>query len=305
MRPLTTELSPSNGMLQPVETATERIQARPQYPAFNIPDLDTNNNPVLSGAKAPANQSIAEYSPYGDDGEEYVESVDLEDLGNGIFDEQRLPKSNPLFFKKKTKPASIVPIDEDGIVDGKHFGLPGTHFEKIDNYTGQVGITYYDELFPDEVEEMRRSNFLGFGKKAKAKREERQERRKNKKDDRRARKQARVDRKNKRVDIRQYKAETKLIGKENGEESGLDKVINGAKSIFADQNQINDVIGSDGNGSDGSGSGGYTEDTSGGYGGNIPNPKSDKSKLGMFGGTTGIIILLALVGAAIYMFKNK
>jgi hypothetical protein len=290
----------------------------PVLPGMMIPTGD--NSPSGAGT-TPLGANIFTMGEFGNED-------DSEDTGlmpQIAFDDNEL--FDGLRYSKPHRPTLRDSISEYGgkkhksigeLISGLLFGLPNTIFRKSkkSNYGGDEGFDIYDEVFPEELSdnefeefldhENHIESFLGIGKKARAKKEKRVERREARKTARADRKQARVNRKNKRVEIKQFKAETKRIGKENGDPSVLDKVITGAKSIFADQNQVNDNSGSDNSNSDGSGydTSDPTGNGGGGYGGDIPNPNASKSKLGMFGGTTGIIIMLALIGAAIYILKS-
>ncbi|TKB96851.1 hypothetical protein [Pedobacter cryophilus] len=277
-------------------TAMDLVIQGPSTPAFNVPDLSDNNS-VNIAASSPVSNAIAAYNPYDDD-EEYISNYDLEDLEDEIFD-SGLPKTNPNFFRKKTNTKPLFPIDQNGIVDGKYFGQPGTYFQKVDNYTGQVGMMYFNEIFPDELDEYNMSNLFGGKNKAKrvAKREQRQS-------DRRVRKQAKVDRKNKRVEIRGYKAETKRIGVENGEPSILDKVLDTAKGfIGGNDNNLTDEAGYD--------EGNYQTEGATDQNGNFlsvdKNFQPQTKTAGIFGSNpvVAILIMLALFGGVVYFIKTQ
>ncbi|MBK0383532.1 hypothetical protein I5M32_11245 [Pedobacter sp. SD-b] len=262
-----------------------------------------------------------------DDDDSLTPLIAFED--NEIFDGLR--RSKPFTPNIRDAISAFVGKEKggkiSGLVSGYAFGLPDTYFRRKNqplNFSGDNNIEFYDEVFPQELtdEEFEHvlnldedyESFLGIhiGKKSKARaaarKEKRVARRDARKDARAARKQARVDRKNKRLEIKQYKAETKRIGAENGEPSGFDKILNTAKSVFGGGNNddLSEPINTgeenyqDGNYDDGSG----TDEN-----GNLIQPtiKSNTTTQGFFGQnkTVAIIIILALVGAAIYFIKNN
>lgn len=292
----------SPSILRTGKTSTDIVSDGPNFLSFQAPDIRDNSSGIPSSNIAPVNKAIAAYNPYEDDEEEYIRTIGLEDLGNDAFDV--LPNSTPNFYKSKGKGTPMFPIDKDGIVDGKYFGQPGTFFQKVENYTGEVGIMFFDEVFPEELEEIKKSSFLGLGKKAKARREEKRAARTEKKEARKARKQARVDRKNKRVEIRSYKAETKRIKTENNEPSAFDKILNVGKDLIESNNQLmqDDPLFNE-NGEEGD----FSENARIGNS-QIPSIRNfdvAPRKASFLTSPIGIVLILGLIGGAIYMLKNR
>lgn len=224
-------------------TVSETIAAGPSPMAVPLPTTTVGaSNPALNNHVAAVNQVLGEVAEWDDDDPD-THGFYYDD--ENIFETAGIVNSDPNYFRNgkrylldRKKRIEIERIlRANGIIDGAVFGLPGIKFKKLDTYDGPSHIEYYDEVFPDEIE-----SFLGFGKKAKAKREERKAkrvaRRDARKDARAARKQARVDRKNKRVEIRAYKAETKRIKAENGEPSALDNILDTVANTFGPQQDL-------------------------------------------------------------------
>lgn len=224
-------------------TVAQTIAAGPSPMAVPLPTTTvTASNPVLNNHVAAVNQVLGDVAEWDDDDPD-THGFYYDD--ENIFETAGIVNSDPNYFRKgsnylldrKRKFEIEKILKANGIIDGAAFGLPGIKFKKLDTYGGPSHIEYYDEVFADELE-----SFLGFGKKAKARREERKAkrvaRRDARKDARAARKQARVDRKNRRVALREYKAETKRMKVENGEPSALDNILDTVATTFGPQQDL-------------------------------------------------------------------